>query len=131
MHLIAAVGHLFAATSTKKSSSSGYILIVYVAIIFAFYYFFIRPRNRKAREARSVGRQFEVGDRVQTIGGMVGTVVTKGDDVVSVRGDSGAVIDFVPQAIARRIDPVVPESADDDSATEHHDDGPDAPGSDH
>lgn len=130
MHLIAAAGHLFAATSTKKSSSSGYILLVYVAIIFAFYYFFIRPRNRRQREVRAQARQVEVGDRAQTIGGMVGTIVRKSDDLVTVRGDSGVEIDFVPSAIARRIDPAVPESADDQAAPEAHDDGPDTPETD-
>lgn len=136
MHLIAAAGHLLAATSTtKKSSNSSYFIFVYAALIFVVYYFFIRPRNRKTREARSQARQVEVGDRAQTIGGLVGTIISRTDTLVTIRCDSGAVLDFVPQAIARRVDPVVPESTDDDQASgahdEAHDDGPESPEPNH
>lgn len=131
MHLIAAAGHLFAATSkSKSSSSSSYFILVYAALIFVVYYFFIRPRNRRTREARSQARQVEVGDRAQTIGGLVGTVIRRTDDLVTIRCDSGAELDFVHQAIARRIVPAVPESSDDDAAPdahdEAHDEGPDS-----
>ena len=40
------------------------------------YFFFIRPQQRKAQAARqSQGSGFEVGDEVQTVGGVIGTVL--------------------------------------------------------
>ena len=98
------------------SSGSSSILIIYVLVFGGLYFFYLRPRNRKQKAARLVARKVEVGERAQTIGGFVGTVVTNGDDLITLRSASGVELDFVPSAIARRFDPVapaVPESSDD------------------
>ncbi|MGH9020064.1 MAG: preprotein translocase subunit YajC [Acidimicrobiales bacterium] len=121
MTLIAASHLLFAATAKKSSGSSAFLLI-YVALFGAIYFFYIRPRSRKQKAARSQARQVEVGDRAQTIGGLVGTIISRSDDLVRVLTDTGVELDFVPSAIARRIDPAVPESSDDE-----HTDAPEAP----
>jgi len=59
-----------------------------------------------------------VGQRAQTIGGFVGTVVKSESDLITLRTDAGVELDFVPTAIARRYNPVVPESSDDEHPTE-------------
>ena len=51
----------------------------------------------------------EVGDRVQTIGGFVGTVSRRSDDLVTIRTEGGHELDFIPSAIARKIVPTVTE----------------------
>ncbi|MFI5035830.1 MAG: preprotein translocase subunit YajC [Acidimicrobiales bacterium] len=104
--------------ATKAKSSSSWILLVYVAVFAALYYFYIRPRSRRTKAARVEARQVEVGDRAQTVGGFVGEVIRRSDQLITLRSSSGAELDFIPSAIARRYDPVVSESADD-----HHADG--------
>ncbi len=101
---------MFAASSGSSSS----ILIIYVVVFAALYFLYLRPRSRKQKAARAAARKVDVGDRAQTIGGFVGTVVAQNDELITLRSASGIELDFVPSAIARRFDPVVPESRDDD-----------------
>src|SRR5271169_5252119 len=107
---------LLVATSKATHGSSASILLVIVAAYVALYFFYFRPRSRKAKAARAVSRQVEVGERAQTVGGFVGTVVRQEDGLITLKSSSGAELDFIPSAIARRFDPVVPESGDDDHA---------------
>ena len=95
------------------SSSSSSILIIYVVVFGGLYFFYLRPRSKKQKAQRQQSRKVEVGQRAQTIGGFVGTVVKNESDLVTLRSASGVELDFIPSAIARRFDPVVPESTDD------------------
>jgi preprotein translocase subunit YajC len=95
-------------------SGSSSILIIYVIVFGALYFFYLRPRSKRQKAQRSESRKVEVGQRAQTIGGFVGTVVKNESDLVTLRSASGVELDFIPSAIARRYDPV-PESSDDHS----------------
>jgi preprotein translocase subunit YajC len=103
-----------AATATKHSSSGEIIIVLYVVVFGGLYYFYLRPRRAKQAAARSTNRKVEVGDRAQTIGGFVGTVVNQANDLVTLRSESGVELDFIPSAIARKYEPVVHESSDDE-----------------
>ncbi len=100
--------------AASSSSGSSSILLIYVVVFAALYFFYLRPRSRKQKAARAEARKVEVGQRAQTIGGLVGTVIKSEDNMVTIRTDSGVELDFVASAIARRVDPVVPESSDDE-----------------
>jgi preprotein translocase subunit YajC len=99
--------------ATKSSSSSSWIILVYIAVFAALYYFYLRPRSKKQKAQRQESKKVEVGQRAQTIGGFVGTVIKSESDLITLRTDAGVELEFVPSAIARRYDPVVPESTDD------------------
>jgi preprotein translocase YajC subunit len=98
-----------------------------VAIGLLGYFFFIRPQQRKAQAARqgqgSAG--FEIGDEVQTVGGVVGTVLEVHGDrytlLTGALGDDGNLdgpqptrIVFVRQAIAKKIEPIEDVRIDDE-----------------
>ena len=108
-----------ALVAASKSSSSGLLtLLPLLAIGVVGYFFFIRPQQRKAQAARAAqGSAFEVGDEVQTVGGVIGTVLEVHGDrytlLTGALGDDGNLdgpqptrIVFVRQAIARKIDPI-------------------------
>jgi preprotein translocase subunit YajC len=113
-----ALAHLVLAATSKSSSSSLLTLLPLVAIGLLGYFFFIRPQQRKAQAARqSQGSGYEVGDEVQTVGGVVGTVLEVHGDrytlLTGALGDDGNLdgpqptrIVFVRQAIAKKIDPI-------------------------
>ncbi|HUV57558.1 MAG TPA: preprotein translocase subunit YajC [Acidimicrobiales bacterium] len=105
----------------KTGGSSSSILIIYVVVFGALWFFYLRPRSKKQKAQRLESRKVDVGDRAQTIGGFVGTVVKQDSDLVTLRSASGVELDFVPSAIARRFDPVVPESQDDEPESEEGD----------
>jgi preprotein translocase YajC subunit len=90
-HFLALI-NVFAATSTKKSSSSVVPLLILVVIAVAGYFFFLKPQQAKARAARAnTGSGYEVGDEVQTIGGVVGTILEiHGDRYTLLTGSMGS-----------------------------------------
>ena len=120
-----AASHLIVA-ATKSSSSSLITLLPLVAIGLLGYFFFIRPQQRKAQAARQgQGSGFEVGDEVQTVGGVVGTVLEVHGDrytlLTGALGDDGNLdgpqptrIVFVRQAIAKKIEPIEDVRIDDE-----------------
>jgi len=93
---------MFAASSHGGSSV---ILILYVVVFGGLYFFYLRPRSKRQKEQRQSARKVEVGERAQTIGGFVGTVVKNDGEFVTLRTASGHELDFIPSAIARRFDP--------------------------
>jgi preprotein translocase YajC subunit len=114
--MLFALSHIVAATTTaKKSSGISPFILIYLVFIAGLYYFFIRPRNKRMKAQRQEQRKVEVGERAQTIGGFIGTVVKSEPNLVTLRTDGGVELDFIPSAIARRYDPPmdVPESTDD------------------
>ncbi len=125
MTVTPAVAHLFLAATSKSSSSSLLTLLPLVAIGLLGYFFFIRPQQRKAQAARqSQGSAFEVGDEVQTVGGVIGTVLEVHGDrytlLTGALGDDGNLdgpqptrIVFVRQAIAKKIEPIDDVRVDD------------------
>ena len=120
-----AVTHFLVAAS-KSSSSSLLTLLPLVAIGLLGYFFFIRPQQRKAQAARSTqGSGYDVGDEVQTVGGVVGTVLEVHGDrytlLTGALGDDGNLdgpqptrIVFVRQAIAKKIEPIDDVRVDDE-----------------
>ncbi|MFZ0249331.1 MAG: preprotein translocase subunit YajC [Acidimicrobiales bacterium] len=121
-----AVAHLVLAAASKSSSSSLLTLLPLVAIGLLGYFFFIRPQQRKAQAARQTqGSGYEVGDEVQTVGGVIGTVLEVHGDrytlLTGALGDDGNLdgpqptrIVFVRQAIAKKIEPIEDVRVDDE-----------------
>jgi preprotein translocase YajC subunit len=121
-----AVAHFVLAATSKSSSSSLLTLLPLVAIGLLGYFFFIRPQQRKAQAARQAKTSdFEVGDEVQTVGGVIGTVLEVHGDrytlLTGALGDDGNLdgpqptrIVFVRQAIAKKIDPIEDVRVDDE-----------------
>jgi preprotein translocase subunit YajC len=105
---------ILAKAATKSSGSTEDLLLIYVVIFAGLYFFFLRPRRRKQAAQRLNQKKVEVGDRAQTIGGFVGTVVKMGDEFTTLRSDSGAELDFIHTAIARKYESIIHESADDE-----------------
>jgi preprotein translocase YajC subunit len=120
-----AVAQLIVAAS-KSSSSSLVTLLPLVAIGLLGYFFFIRPQQRKAQAARKgTTSGFDVGDEVQTVGGVIGTVLEVHGDrytlLTGALGDDGNLdgpqptrIVFVRQAIAKKIEPIEDVRVDDE-----------------
>jgi len=124
---LALAGPLLAATSSSKSTGNPLItLLPLLAIGVLGYFFFIRPQQRKAQAARAAqGSGIEVGDEVQTVGGVIGTVLEIHGDrytlLTGALGDDGNLdgpqptrIVFVRQAIARKIERIEDVAIGDD-----------------
>ena len=57
--------------------------IIMLAVMLAvFYFMLIRPENKRKKEAENMRAAVKVGDKITTIGGIVGTVVNVKDDKI-------------------------------------------------
>jgi preprotein translocase YajC subunit len=132
MTLSLALVHLLLTSSSKSTSSSSalFTLLPLLAIGVLGYFFFIKPQQRKAQAARAAqGSGIEVGDEVQTVGGVIGTVLEIHGDrytlLTGALGDDGNLdgpqptrIVFVRQAIAKKVERVEDVGTGDDAPAE-------------
>jgi len=96
------------ADAQPQSISSGnpIVMIVFMVLFIVFFYFVvIRPQNKRKKEMENMLNNLKKGDKVVTIGGVHGKVVSVKDDVVVLKIDDNAEITFDKNAIARVINP--------------------------
>lgn len=115
---------LLAASSGSKtsgsSSSSATFIIFLVLIAVVGYFLLIRPQKQKQRRQREQQQAIGVGDEVVTVGGIVGRVIALDADRVTLLSGGDTVgfpavgneptrVVFVRNAIARKIEPPLPD----------------------
>jgi preprotein translocase subunit YajC len=78
-------------------------IILFGGIFVVFYFFMIRPQQKKAKDAKKFIEELKTGDKVVTIGGAHGTIVTIREKTVVVEVDSskGVRIVFEKTAISK------------------------------
>ena len=57
-------------------------MILLVAMIAVFYFLVIRPENKRKKQAENMRNSLKKGERITTIGGMVGRIVQVNDTTV-------------------------------------------------
>lgn len=75
-------------------------IITFVLIILIFYFLIIRPQKKKDKETKAMLAAMKKGDKVVTIGGIHGTVVSVKDQTVIIKVDDSARIEFSKNAIS-------------------------------
>ena len=66
------------------SAAGGYGSIIMIVVLIAvFYFFMIRPENKKKKKAEEMRNSLSVGDKITTIGGMVGKIVNVSGDLIT------------------------------------------------
>jgi len=58
-------------------------ILILVVMLVVFYFFIIRPENKKKKQAEEMRKNLSVGDKITTIGGMVGKVVDISGELVT------------------------------------------------
>jgi len=87
-----------------KGKGGGYEGIIFIVLIFAVLYFLmIRPQKKKEQQRKAMLKQVERGNRIVTIGGINGEVVSVKEDTVIILVDreSGATLKMGRSAIHR------------------------------
>lgn len=78
--------------------------VVFLALLIGvFYFLLIRPQKRRVDQHRKLIESVGVGDEIVTIGGMLGTVRSIGDEHMELEVTPGTTIRFTKAAIARRV----------------------------
>ena len=89
----------FLTTATTPGLASPLIMMVLMFAI--FYFMLIRPENKRKKEAEQMRSAVKTGDKITTIGGVIGTVVSvKDDKFVMETGADQVRIEFAKWAIS-------------------------------
>ena len=76
-------------------------LLIMGIFLVAMYLIMIRPENKRKKEAEEMRNAVKVGDKITTIGGIVGTVVhVKDDKIVIETGADQVRVEFCKWAIS-------------------------------
>ena len=108
---------LFVPLAASGSGSAGTLGLLLPLVLMGsiFYFLLIRPQQRQRRRQASLLDSLEVGDEVQTIGGMFGVIKEMEDDSVMVEVAPDVEIRFLRGAIARKL---VLDEYDEDEGSE-------------
>lgn len=88
-------------TTTASGAGLGSTVIMLVLMLAVFYFMLIRPENKRKKEAEEMRSAVKTGDRITTIGGIMGTVVhVKEDRVVLETGADQVRIEIAKWAIS-------------------------------
>ena len=90
-------------TTTDAAASGGMMstVIMMVAMLAIFYFMLIRPENKRKKEAEQMRSSVRKGDKITTIGGIVGTVVDVKENNIVVETSADQVrIEFAKWAIS-------------------------------
>ena len=91
---------LFGGNSENGGGMLGTVLML-VVMVGVFYFLLIRPENKRKKEAEQMRSNVHTGDKVTTIGGIVGTVVSvKDDKFVLETGADQVRVEFAKWAIS-------------------------------
>lgn len=75
--------NLFLADAVPAPAGGMGQMILMLAVMFGIFYFMlIRPENKKKKETANMQNSVKTGDRITTIGGLIGTVVNVKEDRV-------------------------------------------------
>ena len=62
-------------TTTATTGGMGSTIVMMVAMLGIFYFMLIRPENKRKKEAEQMRSSVRKGDKITTIGGIIGTIV--------------------------------------------------------
>ena len=88
-------------SGTNNGGSMASTMIMLVVTLAIFYFLLIRPENKRKKEAEQMRSAVKVGDKIITIGGIVGTVVSVKDDKIVIETSADQVrVEFAKWAIS-------------------------------
>lgn len=72
-------------TDAPTGGGGGYTMIIMIVVMIAVFYFLImRPEKKKKKEEEKLRSSLKVGDKITTIGGIVGKIVEMKDDNITI-----------------------------------------------
>ena len=78
-------------TTTTAAGGLGSTVIMLVMMFAIFYFMLIRPENKRKKEAEQMRSAVKTGDKITTIGGIVGTVVNVKENRIVIETSSDQV----------------------------------------
>lgn len=79
--------------------------VMFGLIFLIFYFLIIRPQNKRQKETKRMLGQLKKGDKIQTIGGIRGSIVSVKEETIILKVDDSSNLELVRSAIANVINP--------------------------
>ena len=93
--------NFFLTESAFAAGGMGSMILMLVLMFGLLYLFMIRPENKKKKEAEQMRNAVKVGDKITTIGGVVGVVCNVKDDKIVIETSADRVrVEFAKWAIS-------------------------------
>ena len=78
--------------------------IMIVAVCAVFYFLIIRPENKRKKDADNMRNSLEKGDRIATIGGVVGKIVSVAEETIVIETSEDRVrMEFLKWAVGQNL----------------------------
>jgi preprotein translocase subunit YajC len=102
---LAEVAYAMGTTPGGAGSPGGMSVFIPLLLMFAvFYFLLIRPQQKKQRTHQDMLKSLKVGDRVVTTGGLYGTIVAGGDNVIKLEIADKVRVDVGRSYIAGKVE---------------------------
>jgi preprotein translocase subunit YajC len=83
--------------------------LLFPVILFGLMYLLlVRPQQQRLRKQRALLSTLSVGDRVVTVGGIIGTLTSIDGEEAQLEVSPGTVVTILRPAVSRRMDPAQP-----------------------
>ena len=97
LHFLESTGTTTTGTGPDMMST----ILMLVVMLGIFYFMLIRPENKRKKEAEQMRSELKTGDKITTIGGIMGTVVSIKDDKFVIETSADQVrIEFAKGALS-------------------------------
>jgi len=91
----------FLTTTATAAGGMGGTIVMMLAMLAIFYFMLIRPENKRKKEAEQMRASVRKGDKITTIGGIVGTVVDVKENNIVIETSADQVrIEFAKWALS-------------------------------
>ena len=89
----------------QASGTSGVLSLVWLgALVVLFYFLLIRPQRVRARRHQELIRSLQVGDRIQTVGGIYGVIRSLDDTSAVIEVEDGGKLRVARRAVGTKAD---------------------------
>lgn len=88
-----------AAQAEQPSAIASFLPMILLFVV--MWLFFIRPKQKEMKQMDQMRKGLQKGDKVMTAAGIIGTITSMDDSIVTVRTGSTTLIDFEKAAILR------------------------------
>lgn len=79
-------------------------IILILIIIGVFYFFLIRPQVKRQRERSELIASVNKGDKVITVGGIMGKIIQVDDDIIMLEVSKNVTLKMSKTAVAQKIE---------------------------
>jgi len=97
--------------------------LIFIPILGIMYFLMIRPQQQKQKQQAEMLKRLKVGDRIRTVGGILGTIKYVSEQTVKLEVAPNTVIEFLRGAVDKVIEDTASDASKKDDKKEEKKEG--------